>query len=91
MNRLTEPCGPNHFRICGNKTVYNRKPPKSSRVSYALAKLFQMEEQDNPVKADCPGYDELYTEFFRCPICGHENIISGSNYCPDCGQRVTTG
>lgn len=91
MGRLTEPFGPNHFRVCGNKTVYNRKPQKINQVSYALAKLFQMEAQDNPVKVDGTGYDELYTEFFRCPICGHENIISGSNYCPDCGQRVTTG
>ena len=46
MDRLTEPCGPNHFRVCDNKTVYNRRPPKSSRVSYALAKLFRLEEQD---------------------------------------------
>lgn len=45
MDRLTEPCGPNHFRVCGNKTVYNCRPPKSSRVSYALAKLFRLEEQ----------------------------------------------
>ena len=44
MDRLTEPCGPNHFRVCGNKTVYNRKPPRISRVSYALAKLFRFEE-----------------------------------------------
>lgn len=48
MGRLTEPCGPNHFRVCGNKTVYNRKPPMSSRVSYALAKLFQLEEDQEP-------------------------------------------
>lgn len=48
MDRLTEPCGPSHFRVCGNKTVYNRKPSKSSRVSYALAKLFRLEEDQEP-------------------------------------------
>ena len=60
--RLTEPCGAEHFRIRGNNTVYNRNPPKSSRVSYALAKLFQYEDLEitpeglRPIKAD---YDSL--------------------------------
>lgn len=48
MDRLTEPFGPNHFRVCGNKTIYNRKPQKINRVSYALAKLFRLEDDQEP-------------------------------------------
>ncbi|CAK7016730.1 MAG: hypothetical protein ENTB_04994 [Enterocloster aldenensis] len=44
----------------------------------------------SPLKAESIGYDEEYTEFFRCPVCGGENAFKGSNYCPDCGQRITT-
>ena len=52
--------------------------------------IAELEKRIKPMKTSGTGYDELYTEFFKCPVCGHENIISGSNYCPDCGQRVTT-
>lgn len=44
MERLTETWGPDHFVLKGNKTVYNRNPPKKQRVAYALSKLFQYEE-----------------------------------------------
>lgn len=50
MERLTEPYGTDHLCVCGNKTVYNRNPKKSSRVAFALAKLFQMEELAEPKK-----------------------------------------
>ena len=44
MERLTETWGPDHFVLKGNKTVYNRNPPKKQRVAYALSKLFRYEE-----------------------------------------------
>lgn len=44
----------------------------------------------SPLKAESTGYDEVYAEFFKCPVCGGENAFKGSNYCPDCGQRITT-
>ncbi|GAA6277853.1 hypothetical protein [Enterocloster bolteae] len=49
-----------------------------------------LERAVNPLKAESTGYDEAYAEFFRCPVCGGENAFKGSNYCPDCGQRITT-
>ncbi|XBX05240.1 hypothetical protein QMP26_33150 [Enterocloster clostridioformis] len=43
-----------------------------------------------PMKAESKGYNEVYAEFFKCPICGGTKIFKESNYCPDCGQRITT-
>lgn len=48
-----------------------------------------LEKDITPQKAESTGYNEVYAEFFKCPVCGGENIFKGSNYCPDCGQRVT--
>lgn len=62
MDRLTEPYGTDYFRVCGNKIVYSCKPAKSSRVAFALAKLFQYEnlgitpEEMKMIKED---YDSL--------------------------------
>lgn len=62
MERLTEPYGPDYFRVRGNKTVYNRNPSKSSHISCALARLFQYEnlglmpEEMRHIKED---YDSL--------------------------------
>lgn len=62
MERLTEPYGTDYFRVRGNKTVYNRNPKKSNRVSYALAMLFRYEnlgltpEEMKLIKED---YDSL--------------------------------
>lgn len=49
-----------------------------------------LEKEISPLKAESTGYDEAYAEFFKCPVCGGENAFKGSNYCPDCGQRITT-
>lgn len=43
MDRLTETWGQENFVLKGNKTIYNRKPMKRQRVTYALAKLFRYE------------------------------------------------
>lgn len=62
MERLTETCGPEHFVLKGNKTIYKRNPPKKQRVAFALAKLFQYEnlgitpEEMKMIKDD---YDSL--------------------------------
>lgn len=79
MDRLTESCGPNHFRVCGNKTVYNRKPPKSSRVSYALAKLFQLEEDQEPQSVRWIPVEE------QLPEIGEPVLITLWNGCVDIG------
>lgn len=82
MERLTEPHGTDYFRVRGNETVYNRHPKKSSRVAYALAKLFQMEELAEPKKIirkggfygglACPNCEEVFTtkRYPKCPYCG---------------------
>ena len=79
MDRLTEPFGPNHFRVCGNKTVYNRKPPKSSRVSYALAKLFRLEDDQEPQSVRWIPVEE------QLPEIGEPVLITLRNRCVDIG------
>lgn len=85
MERLTEPYGTNYFRVRGNKTVYNRHPKKSSRVAFALAKLFQMEELADPKKVI--RVDGFYGGL-ACPSCGEIFKSERSLYCPNCGQAI---
>lgn len=49
-----------------------------------------LEKDISPLKAESVGYAKPYAEFFKCPVCKGENAFKGSNYCPDCGQRITT-
>lgn len=62
MERLTKSLEDHYFSIVGNKTVYNRNPKKSSRVTYALEKLFQYEEtglEPQEIKMMKDDYDSL--------------------------------
>ena len=34
------------------------------------------------------GKDEMYIEFFQCPECRCDAIISSFNYCPGCGKKI---
>ena len=34
------------------------------------------------------GYDEVYTMFFKCRVCGCEDLTAASNYCPNCGADM---
>lgn len=85
MERLTEPYGEDYFKVCGNKTLYTRKPQKSSRVAFALAKLFQMEELDVPKKVVM--VDGFYGGL-ACPSCGEIFKSERSLHCPYCGQAI---
>lgn len=85
MERITEPCGADYFRIKGNKTVYSRKPSRSSRVAFALAKLFQMEELAEPKNAVRV---EGFYGGLACPSCGEIFKWERSSHCPHCGQAV---
>lgn len=85
MERLTEPYGNDCFRMCGNKTVYNRNPKKSNRVVFALAKLFHMEELTEPKKIVCK--DGFYGGY-ACLPCGEIFTIARSPRCTYCGQAI---
>jgi hypothetical protein len=37
---------------------------------------------------DSTGYDELYTEWFNCPKCTCDKILSSYKYCPNCGIKI---
>lgn len=37
------------------------------------------------------GFDEMYTEFFKCTICGCSDLTARSNFCPNCGADVRGG
>lgn len=81
MPRLTEPFGPDYFRVIGNKTVYSRNPKKNSRVAFALAKLFSLEQ------------DLADTEFVPlcCNNCGKSILVPKEEeyvYCPHCGSSM---
>lgn len=34
------------------------------------------------------GYDELYCDFGKCSVCGFEDVVKGSKYCPNCGAKM---
>lgn len=34
------------------------------------------------------GFDEVYTEFFKCTICGCSDLTARSNFCPNCGADM---
>lgn len=55
----------------------------------AMLKLIDAQPTVNgETKVESCGYDELYTEWFKCENCGHENIISTVAYCPNCGKKI---
>lgn len=85
MERLTEPYGAEYFRLCGNKTVYSRIPKRSSRVAFALAKLFRLEELAEPKKV--VRIDGFYGGL-ACPTCGEIFKSARSAHCPYCGQAI---
>lgn len=85
MERLTEPYGADYFRIHGNKTVYNRNPNKSSRVAFALAKLFRLEELAEPKKII--KVDGFYGGL-ACPSCVELFKSERSLHCAYCGQAI---
>ena len=33
--------------------------------------------------------DEVYCHWFTCGNCGKKNIMTDSNFCPDCGYKIT--
>ena len=35
------------------------------------------------------GQDEVYTTWYECMNCGCEDIMTGFNYCPQCGRKIT--
>lgn len=37
------------------------------------------------------GFDEMYTEFFKCTICGCSDLTARSNFCPNCGADMRGG
>lgn len=37
------------------------------------------------------GYDELYCDFGKCSVCGIEDVVKGSKYCPNCGAKMDGG
>ena len=86
MERLTEAHGPDHFRVCGNQTVYNRNPGKRSRISYALAKLFYLEHEEK--KAGMTNAEKIRSMTDRELA---ELIVSGewSAICPMCKYNHT--
>lgn len=79
MERLTEPYGKDYFRLCGNKTVYSRKPARTNRIAYALAKLFYYEDSGLE-----PGEIDKLREnkIAKKPEKAEENNL----YCPCCGS-----
>lgn len=38
---------------------------------------------------DSLGKDELWVEWFNCPKCENSNVIIHSNYCSECGIKLT--
>ena len=62
--RFTEPGGDTSFRVAGLSTIYDRNPPKTQKLSMALAKLFRMEQMGADYYLEHPGHLEY------CSICG---------------------
>ena len=36
-------------------------------------------------------YDELYAEWFLCPLCKNDNLLHIFNFCPNCGAQLDWG
>ena len=63
--RFTEPGGDTSFRVAGLSTIYDRQPPKSQKLSMALAKLFQMEQMGADYYLEHRAHQEY------CSVCDH--------------------
>ena len=37
---------------------------------------------------DCDGRNELYCEWYVCPVCGTSDISEFFKHCPGCGQLI---
>jgi len=36
----------------------------------------------------CTGKDDVYQNYFRCPVCKLDYITEGDNFCPKCGCNL---
>lgn len=32
--------------------------------------------------------EEMYADWYQCPICKDNEVFIGANYCPNCGTRL---
>lgn len=56
----------------------------------AIYKLIERETCPVPVtENENQGKDELYTEWYRCPVCEYLNVLYNSKYCPECGTKLS--
>lgn len=37
---------------------------------------------------DWSGKDEVYTDWYTCPNCKKDMIMTGASYCQDCGVKL---
>lgn len=82
--RMTEPGRDTSFRVVGLSTIYDRQPPKTQKLSMALAKLFRMEQQGIDYYLDHPEHQEYCSDcdkHFRVPD------EAEYKYCPYCGKK----
>ena len=81
---MTEPGSDTSFRVVGLGTIYDRQPPKTQKLSMALAKLFQMEQQGIDY------YLEHREHLEYCSICDSSFRVPDDaeyKYCPYCGKE----
>ena len=82
--RFTEPGSDTSFRVIGLSTIYDKQPPKTQKLSMALAKLFRMEQQGIDYYLEHPkqqGYCSVCDHYFRVPDAVEYK------YCPYCGKE----
>lgn len=82
--RRTEPGSDTSFRVVGLSTIYDRNPPKTQKLSVALAKLFRMEQEGLEYYLDHPEHQEY------CSACDkHFRVPDAAEYkhCPYCGKE----
>lgn len=82
--RMTEPGRDTSFRVVGLSTIYDRQPPKTQKLSMALAKLFRMEQEGLEYYLDHPEHQEYCSacdKHFRVP----DNVEY--KFCPYCGAK----
>lgn len=82
--RMTEPGRDTSFRVVGLSTIYDRQPPKSQKLSMALAKLFRMEQMGVDYYLEHPEHQEY------CSVCDHYFRVPDDaeyKYCPYCGKE----
>ncbi len=69
-----------------------RSPAQNEMIRDALIGLERIPAADvAPVRHGTYisiGYDELYCDFGKCSVCGFEDVVKGSKYCPNCGAKM---